>query len=94
MQKYGGKWVKSKRHRKKKKKRERKLEKSAIVPGLVEGGEEKRKRRRKKRRKKVGENNGQLRFVRHHGWHTQARLDQNIEELGKYCNHYLSSLLD
>ena len=26
--------------------------------------------------KKVGENNGQLRFVRHHGWRTQAPLDQ------------------
>ena len=25
----------------------------------------------------VGENNGQLRFVRHHGWRTQACLDQN-----------------
>ena len=25
---------------------------------------------------KVGENNGQLRFIRHHGWRTQARLDQ------------------
>ena len=24
------------------------------------------------KRKKVGENNGQLRFVRHHRWHTQA----------------------
>ena len=31
----------------------------------VEGREEERK-------KKVGENNGQLRFVRHHGWRTQA----------------------
>ena len=29
-------------------------------------------RRRKMKRKKVGENNGQLRFVRHHGWRTQA----------------------
>ena len=29
-----------------------------------------------KRKKKVGENNGQLRFVRHHVWRTQARLDQ------------------
>ena len=28
------------------------------------------------KRKKVGENNGQLRFVRHQGWRTQARLDQ------------------
>ena len=25
---------------------------------------------------KIGENNGQLRFVRHHMWRTQARLDQ------------------
>ena len=31
----------------------------------------------KKKKKKVGENNGQLRFFRHHGWRTQARLDQN-----------------
>ena len=36
----------------------------------VEGGERKKK-------KKVGENNGQLRFVRHHLWRTQARLDQH-----------------
>ena len=28
--------------------------------------------------KKVGENNGQLRFVRHHVWRTQARLDQPL----------------
>ena len=27
-----------------------------------------------------GENNGQLRFVRHHVWRTQARLDQKEEE--------------
>ena len=26
--------------------------------------------------KNVGENNGQLRFVCHHGWRTQAHLDQ------------------
>ena len=30
----------------------------------------------KKREKKRGENNGQLRFVCHHGWHTQAHLNQ------------------
>ena len=34
----------------------------------------------KKKKKKVGENNGQLRFVRHHLWRTQARLDQEISE--------------
>ena len=33
-------------------------------------------KKEKKKKKKVGENNGQLRFVRHHGWRTQARLDQ------------------
>ena len=31
---------------------------------------------RKNKKKKVGENNGQLRFVRHHGLRTQASLDQ------------------
>ena len=31
---------------------------------------------KKKKKKKVGENNGQLRFVRHHVWRSQARLDQ------------------
>ena len=36
------------------------------------------------KKKKVGENNGQLRFVRHLGWHTQARLDQNN---GQLCFH-------
>ena len=30
----------------------------------------------KKKEKKIGENNGQLRFVRHQVWHKQARLDQ------------------
>ena len=40
----------------------------------VEGGE--KEKRRKKKKKKVGENNGQLRFVRHHAWRSQARLDQ------------------
>ena len=33
--------------------------------------------------KKVGENNGQLRFVRHLVWRMQARLDQNIFFYGK-----------
>ena len=47
----------------------------------VEGGKEKERKRKKeekkkKKKKKVGENNGQLRFVRHHVWRTQARLDQ------------------
>ena len=42
----------------------------------VEGGEKEERKRRKK--KKVGENNGQLRFVRHHEWHTQACLEQNL----------------
>ena len=36
-----------------------------IVTTLVNGEKE----------KNVGENNGKLRFVRHHWWHTQARLD-------------------
>ena len=31
---------------------------------------------KKKKEKKIGENNGQLRFVRHQGWRTQERLDQ------------------
>ena len=34
------------------------------------------KQKTEKKKKKVGENNGQLRFVRHHVWRTQARLDQ------------------
>ena len=34
------------------------------------------KRQKKEEEKKVDENNGQLFFVRHHGWSTQARLDQ------------------
>ena len=29
--------------------------------------------------KKVGENNGQLRLVHHHGWRMQARLDQHLQ---------------
>ena len=38
----------------------------------AEGVERKRKKKKKKIKKKVGENNGQLRFVRHHRWWTQA----------------------
>ena len=41
------------------------------------GKRRKKKKKEEKRKKKVGENNGQLRFVRHHGSRTQARLDQN-----------------
>ena len=36
-----------------------------------------------KKKKKVGENNGQLRLVRNHGWHTQARLDQQANQFSK-----------
>jgi len=36
----------------------------------------KKEKRKKERKKKEGENNGRLRFVRHHGWRMQARLDQ------------------
>ena len=36
----------------------------------------KKKKKKKEKKKKVGENNGQLRFVRHRVWRTQARLDQ------------------
>ena len=36
--------------------------------------------------KKVGENNGQLRFVRHHRWRTQAHLDQKLHHSWtEYC---------
>ena len=34
------------------------------------------KAKKRKKKKKVSENNGQIRFVRHHGWHMQVRLDQ------------------
>ena len=34
------------------------------------------KKKKKKKRRKIGEKNGQLHFVRHHGWRTQACLDQ------------------
>ena len=43
----------------------------------------KEKERKRKKKKKVGENNGQLRFVRHHVWRTQARLDQKFDNLAK-----------
>ena len=33
-------------------------------------------RRRRRRKNKVGENNGQLRFVRHHGWQPGERSKQ------------------
>ena len=48
------------------------------------------------KKKNVGENNGQLRFVRHHVWRTQARLDQHHLCLNK-CRQrrcYISYLLE
>ena len=44
---------------------------------------------KRKKKKKVGENNGQLRFIRHHGWRTQARLDQNWRN----CSSSLKELI-
>ena len=41
-----------------------------------EVGRRRKKKKKKKKKKNVGENNGQLRFVRHHVLCTQARLDQ------------------
>ena len=52
---------------------------SGVSPKWVKSRRRRRKRRKKKK-KKVGENNGQLPFVRHHGWRTQARLDQNSSD--------------
>ena len=40
------------------------------------GEKQKAQKKEKEKKKKLGENNGQLRFVRHHGWRTQTRLDQ------------------
>ena len=37
------------------------------------------KQKAEKKKKKKRENNGQLRFVRHHGWRKQARLDQKFK---------------
>ena len=50
-------------------------------PEVGEKKKEKKKERKKEKKEgeKIGENNGQLRFVRHHGWRTQARLDQNVK---------------
>ena len=48
--------------------------------GEKQNAKKKKKKRKKgekkERKKKVGENNGQLRFVHHQGWRTQACLDQ------------------
>ena len=41
-------------------------------------GEKQKAQKKERKKKKVGENNGQLRFVLHHGWRTQAHLDQNM----------------
>ena len=46
--------------------------------GENQKAEKKKKKKKKEKKKKVAENNGQLRFVRHHVWRTQARLDQNV----------------
>ena len=64
------KWVKSRRRRRKKKKEEEKKKKK-------EEKKEEKEEEKEEKKKKVGENIGQLRFVRHHGWRTQALLDQN-----------------
>ena len=40
-----------------------------------------KKKEKKKKNKKVGENNGQLGFVRNHGWPRQACLDQSLKNL-------------
>ena len=47
------------------------------------------------KKKKVGENNGQLRFVRHHGWRMKARLDQNVldNSIPELFTENVSSLL-
>ena len=50
---------------------------------------EKQKAQEKRKEKKVGENNGQLRFVRHHRQRTQARLDQYPQMT--WCGAFASS---
>ena len=40
------------------------------------GEKQKAQKEEKRKKEKVGENNGQLRFVRHQGWRMQARLAQ------------------
>ena len=66
-------WVKSRRRRKKEKKcHAREFPRSGWKAEGVQKEE--------KKKKKVGENNCQLRFVRHHEWRTQTRLDQKKEE--------------
>ena len=43
--------------------------------------------RKHARTQKVGENNGQLRFVRHQVWRRQARLDQNMSYVSDDIRH-------
>ena len=45
--------------------------------GEKQKAKKEKEKRKEKKKEKVVENNGQLRFLRHHGWCTQARLDQN-----------------
>ena len=70
--------VKVKVWREKEKKKE---EMASFASSATTGGARKHAwtKRERKERKKIGEKNGQLRFVRHHGWHTQAHQDQNFE---------------
>ena len=60
-----------------------KISPSGVSQKWVKSRRRRKKKRRKRENKKVGENNGQLRFVRHHMWRTQARLDQNEEKREK-----------
>ena len=40
----------------------------------------------------VGENNGQLRFIRHHVWRTQARLDQKLARRENLSNQNIKEI--
>ena len=50
-------------------------------------------RRWRRKKKKEGENNGQLCFVRHHKWRTQARLDQLIVLMAVACTYTIYRFL-
>ena len=51
------------------------------------------KQKAKKKKKEEGENNGQLRFIRHSVWRTQARLDQKRMSLKTFCLIFSISLI-
>ena len=66
---------------------EKQIFSNGSFPEVGEKQKAQKKERKRKKKKKVGENNGQLRFVRQHGWRTQAAWTKSfIALMMSYAN--------